>query len=634
MNRKFSELEKLENEHRLTIEILQASENKYKKLLENLPQKIFHKDKNSVYVSCNNKYARDLKIQPDEIIGKTDYDFYTRELAEKYRADDKRIMDSGKTEYIEEKYIQNGHEVFVQTAKTPLKDEEGNTIGILGIFWDITERRQIEQALKESEEHYRTIIEYSNDMIWTLDTEGRFLFFNKRSEEITGFKLEDWRGKSFTPLIEKEELPKVIEVFHKTLNGKPQQYEVTVKKVDGSNLILLVNTAPIYSKEKIIGTVSCGRDITERKETEEQIKESLRQELEKSYENLRESEERYRDLFENANDAILTCDAKGHITTANNAAVRLSGSDTKDELICTHYSDWLTPETLRQALNNTKKYFSGEDVKQPVVHEFIRKNGEHRWVEVRGRILKEGDKAKSLHCIARDITEKIKLEQELKESEAKYRDLFENAQDAMYVIDAKGNFLKMNRVGLQTLGYTREEVIGSNISKFVTSESLKIVKERQKKRLLGEIVSQISVLEIVSKNGEHRWVEIKTRDIKNEDKINEDKIIEIHGIARDITENIILRQELKKSNKQKKLLYHLIEGTRGGKTRALILRHLTKRSYNAHQLAKALNMDYKTIRHHLKVLVKKGIITKGRDEYSGLYFIAKNIKFDLDDIDI
>jgi len=366
--RRIAELEKLDIERNLTAEILQASENKYRVLLENLPQKIFHKDNNSVYVSCNNNYARDLKIQPDEIIGKTDYDFHNKELAEKYRADDKRIMKSGKTEYIKEKYIQNGQEVVVQTAKTPLIDEKGYTIGILGIFWDITELKQIEEALKESEERYRTIVEYSNDLIWTLDTEGRFLFFNKRSEEITGFKLEDWRGKSFAPLIKKEELPKIIEVFHKTLSGEPQQYEVTVNKVDGSKLILLVNTAPIYSKGKVIGSVSCGRDITERKKTEEQTKE-------------------------------------------------------------------------------------------------------------------------------------------------------------------------------------------------------------------------------------------------------------------------FLKQELNKSNKQKKLLCHLIEGTRGGKTRALILRHLTEKSYNAHQLAKVLNMDYKTVRHHLKVLLKKEIITKGLDEYSGLYFISKNIESDLNEVD-
>jgi PAS domain S-box-containing protein len=365
---RIAELEQLEAEHKLTIEILQGSENKYKVLLENLPQKIFHKDKNSVYVSCNNNYARDLKIKPDEIIGKTDYDFYNKELAEKYRTDDKRIMESGKTEYIEEKYIQYGQQAFIQTVKTPLEDEKGNTIGILGIFWDITEHKQIEEALKESEERYRTIIEYSNDMIWTLDTEGRFLFFNKRSEEITGFKLQDWQGKSFAPLIEKDDLPKVIEVFHKSLNGEPQQYEVSVKKQDGNNIILLVNTAPIYSKGKIVGTVSCGRDITERKKAEEQIKETL-------------------------------------------------------------------------------------------------------------------------------------------------------------------------------------------------------------------------------------------------------------------------KQKLKNSNKQNKLLFYLIEGTRGGKTRALILRHLAEKSHNANQLATALNMDYKTIRHHLEVLMKYGIITRNHDGHSDLYFISNNIAESLNSFD-
>jgi PAS domain S-box-containing protein len=313
-----------------------------------------------VYVSCNNNYARDLKIQPDEIIGKTDYDFYTKELAEKYRADDKRIMESGKTENIEEKYIQNGQEVIVQTVKTPLEDEKGITIGILGIFWDITEHRQIEEALMESEERYRTIIEYSNDMIWTLDIQGGFLFFNKRSEEITGFKLKDWQGKSFAPLIEKDDLPKVIEVFHKTLGGEPQQYDVSVTKEDGIDIVLLVNTAPIYSKGKVVGTVSFGRDITERKKAEEQIKKSL-------------------------------------------------------------------------------------------------------------------------------------------------------------------------------------------------------------------------------------------------------------------------KQKLKNSNKQNKLLCYLIEGTRGGKTRALILRHLVEKSYNANQLATTLNMDYKTIRHHLEILVKYGIIMRNHDGHSDLYFISNNI---------
>ncbi|PWB55328.1 MAG: hypothetical protein C3F06_03030 [Candidatus Methanoperedenaceae archaeon] len=358
--RRITEVEKLDTEQKRTIEILMASENKYRVLLENLPQKIFFKDKNSVYVSCNKNYAHDLKTQPNEIIGKTDYDFHTRELAEKYRADDKRIMESGKTEYLDEKYILNGQEIIVQTVKTPLEDEKGNKIGILGIFWDITERRRIEEALKESEERYRTIIDYSNDMIWTLDTQGRYLFVNKRCEEFSGLKPDYFLGKSFIPFIDKKDLPKVMDCFHKALNGEPQQYDVLVRKEDGSNNFLLVNTAPIYSKEKVVGTVSFGRDITERKKAEELIKKSL----------------------------------------------------------------------------------------------------------------------------------KLKL---------------------------------------------------------------------------------------------------------------------------------------KVSNKQNKLLCYLIKGTRGGKTRALILRHLAEKSYNAHQLAKTLKIEYKTVRHHLEVLVKHGMVMRKQDGYPDIYFISNNI---------
>jgi PAS domain S-box-containing protein len=140
-------------------EILWRSENKYRLLIENLPQKIFLKDRNFVYVSCNENYARDLKIRPEEIIGKTDYDFYPKELAEKYRSDDQRIMGLGNIEYIEERYIQDGQKVWVQTVKTPIKDEEGNATGILGIFWDITERKEMEEALQKVHEDLERQVE-------------------------------------------------------------------------------------------------------------------------------------------------------------------------------------------------------------------------------------------------------------------------------------------------------------------------------------------------------------------------------------------------------------------------------------------------------------------------------------------
>jgi len=136
-------------EYRQAMDALSKSENKYRTLLENLPQKIFLKDRSSVYVSCNENFAKDFNIKAEEIAGKNDYDILPGELAEKYRADDKRIIESGETKDFEERYIQQGQEAIVHTVKTPVKDEQGNVVGILGIFWDITEQKRMEQRDNE-----------------------------------------------------------------------------------------------------------------------------------------------------------------------------------------------------------------------------------------------------------------------------------------------------------------------------------------------------------------------------------------------------------------------------------------------------------------------------------------------------
>jgi diguanylate cyclase (GGDEF)-like protein/PAS domain S-box-containing protein/putative nucleotidyltransferase with HDIG domain len=161
-------------------EALRESESKYRTLLSNLPQRIFFKDKSSVYVSCNDNYARDLHILPDEIAGKTDYDFYPQELADKYRTDDKRIMLSEKSEDIEERYLQDGQETFVHTVKTPVRDEKGNVVGILGIFWDISERKKMEEERERL--HAELEIRAVTDGLTGLYNRGHF--YHRLAEEI------------------------------------------------------------------------------------------------------------------------------------------------------------------------------------------------------------------------------------------------------------------------------------------------------------------------------------------------------------------------------------------------------------------------------------------------------------------
>jgi PAS domain S-box-containing protein len=126
------------------LDAVRQSETKYRLLVENIPQKIFVKDKNSIYLSINRNFARDVNIKPEDIPGKTDMDLFPREFSEKYRKDDRHVLATGETLDMEEKCFLNNRETWIHTVKTPLKDDQGNVSGILGIFWDISEQKQAE----------------------------------------------------------------------------------------------------------------------------------------------------------------------------------------------------------------------------------------------------------------------------------------------------------------------------------------------------------------------------------------------------------------------------------------------------------------------------------------------------------
>lgn len=149
---------------------LVASEARLRTLMEGLPQKIFWKDTRSVYVACNTAYARDLKLaHPDEIAGRDDFAFYPKELAEKYRADDARIMASGRMEEIEEPWLAKGQEHWVHTIKVPLLDGKGEAVGILGIFHDVTEQHQAQMRIERLGKMYRTISRCNQIMVRAKD---------------------------------------------------------------------------------------------------------------------------------------------------------------------------------------------------------------------------------------------------------------------------------------------------------------------------------------------------------------------------------------------------------------------------------------------------------------------------------
>ncbi len=136
------------------------------------------------------------------------------------------------------------------------------------------------EELMISEENYRLMIEYSNDIIWTLDKEGNFQYSNKVAEEKTGYSLEEWIGKSFTPIIFEEDLEFAHQMFSRVIKGEAIHYDLRILDSKKNVIILSVNTAPFKKNNKIEGTVSFATDVTKERSIEREL-ELYRKDLEK-----------------------------------------------------------------------------------------------------------------------------------------------------------------------------------------------------------------------------------------------------------------------------------------------------------------------------------------------------------------
>lgn len=285
------ELQSEVSERKRMVEIRRESEERYRMLLHSIPQKVFYKDRNSVYAAVNSSYASDFNLSPDDFIGKTDFDFYPHDLAEKYRNDDRRVMYSGITEELDESYMSEGVMKTVHTLKTPVRDEKGQVVGILGIFWDITERKRAEEEreslLKEIQQLARDARRRANeleitigsivDAVFVCDNEGRIVDVNKAGLLLLGMSE---KPAALLPLVDRlrqlnlrhpngkpitaEEL-----AIMRALNGQvvPSFEEIATSPRTHRDIHLLTSAAPIQDQEgNILGAVEVISDISSMRE--------------------------------------------------------------------------------------------------------------------------------------------------------------------------------------------------------------------------------------------------------------------------------------------------------------------------------------------------------------------------------
>lgn len=188
-----------------------------------------------------------------------------------------KIMTGNDVAPIEHRITGNDGQVrWVSNTTIPFRDTSGKLLSYDCVIKDITERKLTEEKLRDSEQQYRTIIEGSNDMIWTLSPDKKFTFINQQAADITGRSIEDWLGESFAPLVLEEDLPIVYGIHERIMNGEKVRYEVRVRSASGVILTLSVNASPIIKGWQVVGTISFARDITEHVKAEAELKHANR----------------------------------------------------------------------------------------------------------------------------------------------------------------------------------------------------------------------------------------------------------------------------------------------------------------------------------------------------------------------
>ena len=398
-------------------EELRNSEHKYRTLVGNLPQRIFLKDRNSVYVSCNANFARDLKIHPDEITGKTDYDLFPKQIAEKYMVDDRRIMESGRTEEVEETYVVNGQGQSVHVLKTPVKDEHDNIVGVLGIFRDVTERKRMEEQMRVKDSAMASSI----NAIAIADLEGNVTYVNGSFTRLWGYDKEELLGKHYMQLVHNGE--QVEAVIEAVLKKGSWQGELVATRKDGSTFNVQLSASMVRDEAGDPINMMCSAiDVSDRKQMEQQLKdysENLERMVEERTRELQDAEERYRSTFEYAGDAILVHDMDYVIQGFNRRAEEMFGYKA-EEVVGRQTYDIVHPTTPaeKHEADQVTAHLVAQAIKQGFyrdqeVTSYMRKDRKPFPAEASGAMIRDSqEKVIGFVSIYRDISQRKRLEKE------------------------------------------------------------------------------------------------------------------------------------------------------------------------------------------------------------------------------
>ena len=492
-----------------------------------LDDSFFVKDEEHKWTIFNDAACKAIGRPREELIGKSDYDIFSKEQADIFWEKDNLVFETGETSINEEEVTWQGKLHTISTKKSLFKDSITGKRFIVGTVRDITERKQMEKTLRESEQKYRALVEQSLHGIVILQ-DYRIVFANAAAMEIAGLTIDEVQSLTLEDMmafIPPENRAATLERFKNRFAQKnePGNYEIRLVHRNGEEFWLNLFFSNIEYQGKFAIQLAFV-DITDQKRMEEA---------------LRGSEKRFREIFENIAVGVYRTTPDGRILMANPALVHMLGFSSFEELSQRNLEEeGFEPQygrsTFRKEIERKGRIVGWESI-------WITREGKKLYVIENARVVKDEDgKILYYEGTAEDITERKHAGEALTESEEKFRNLAEQSPNMIF-INKRGRVVYVNEKCKEVMGYKREEFYHPDFDfmNLIAPEFRQLIKTNLGRHMKGEEVKPYEY-RLITKDGERLDTIITTKLMKYD---GEDSIL---GIITDITERKKAQEEITK----------------------------------------------------------------------------------------
>ena len=433
---------------------LTQSEERYRAILEEMEDSYFEVDLGGHLTFVNSATCRNLGYSKEDLIGMSYKAFTVQDDTESVFRVFNEVYQSGKpnTGFSWHIVSSDGSPWFVDTSVSALRDDNGEIIGFRGIARDITERKQAEEALRESEERYRSLVNNVNQGIFrsTPGPKGRFLEVNPALEQITGYSREELLRIDVAELYhnsaERDEALSDLQSVHQAFHR-----ETRCRKKDGSEIVVSEVTVPVRDAQGQ-GLYFDGilEDVTERKRAEEALKLQTTQ---------------FQQLFMNSPDAIVMLDIEERVVQANRGFEKLFGYCT-GEITGRPVDELIIPEHgLREASALSRAVLRGRFVREEEVRR--RKDGSLVDVSIVGYPLRLDDKLMGIYVIYSDISKRKKMEKDIRQAAEEWRETFDSISDAVSIHSNDFRIRRVNKAFADRFGMSPRQIVGKHCYEIV-----------------------------------------------------------------------------------------------------------------------------------------------------------------------